>query len=302
VVNEHSLLVAPLALGGAPPLELRNRAATPVAEEQHGTAVGRRHPAELGAEALIVRVVPALAALPRQRLDLAPHGRVGAADGAPGAGAHGLLGLQLDVELERLPEPPAARVAAAPEREPAAGEEGRGGEHGGRREVGQRGGGVGERGGDGGRGEQRGERARDVRGRGGEQEGQREEHEQHDEEIERRRRRRVPARRPRRPRHGDAVPAVVPVVPPASAGRGPGGGRGPHRRCGGCCRGGGRAVRGEEWPEHARGRRCADLGRIKSGSDSLRALFIVVSCLPERGFCCRRLDFPLFPPCLLPFP
>lgn len=221
MVNENSLLVPPLALGDAPSLELSDGTATPVAEEQHGTAVGRSHPAELGAEALVVRVVPALAALPRQRLDLAPHGRVGAPDCASGAGAHGLLGLQLYVELQRLPEPPASRVAAAPAREPAAGEERGGGEHGRRREVGQRGRGVGERGGDGGRGEQRGERARDVRERGGEQEGEREENEQQDEEIERRRRRRVPARRARRRRDGDAVVvpvgAVVVVVGPASS-------------------------------------------------------------------------------------
>uniref|UniRef100_A0A0A9E9Z5 Uncharacterized protein n=1 Tax=Arundo donax TaxID=35708 RepID=A0A0A9E9Z5_ARUDO len=183
----RALLVAPLALGGGPALELSNRAAAPVAEEQHGAAVGRRHQPELGAEALVVRIVPALPALPRQRLDLAPHGGIRAADGAPSAGAHGLLGLQLDVELERLPQPAAARVAAPAAREPAAGEERHSGEHGCRRQVGQRDRGVGERGDGGRRGEQRGECAGDVRKRGGEQEGGREEHEQQDEEIERRR-------------------------------------------------------------------------------------------------------------------
>jgi len=121
MVNHDSLLVAPLALGGAPSFELSNRAATPVAEEQHGSAVGRRHTAELGAKALVVWVVPALAALPRQRLDLAPHGCVGA-----GAGTNGLLGLQLDIELQRdgdvvteereeeEEEEDAGRIAAAP--------------------------------------------------------------------------------------------------------------------------------------------------------------------------------------------
>ena len=41
--------------------------------------------------------------------------------------------------------------------------------------------------------------------------------------------------------------------------------------------------------------RCADLGRIKSGSDSLRALFIVVFCLPERGFAAAAWTLPFFP-------
>jgi hypothetical protein len=171
-VNGVLLLVAALVLGGAPSLELGNRTSTAVAEEQHGAAVERRHTAELGAEALVVRVVPSMSALPRQRLDLAPHGRVGAPDGAPASRAHGLLGLQLDVELERLPKPPAARVAAPAAREPPAGEERgarercRGGE------VGQRGGGGG--GGERGRGERGVEQGRE---RGGEQEGEREEHE-----------------------------------------------------------------------------------------------------------------------------
>jgi hypothetical protein len=239
------LLVAALALGSAPSLELSDRAATAVAEEQHGAAVGRRHPAELGAEALVVLVVPSLSALPRQRLDLAPHARIGAPDGAAAARAHGLLGLQLDVELERPPQAPAARVAAPAAWETPAGEERGARKHGRGGEVGQRGGGGGERG-RGGRGvEQRQERAKDVRERGGE----REEHEHQDEEIERRGRRGVPARgggggrvRRRGWRGGDVV-----RVGAGPADRRPGGGRGgTHGRC--CGGSVGAGVAGE-WPE-----------------------------------------------------
>jgi hypothetical protein len=269
-VNGVLLLVAALVLGGAPSLELGNRASTAVAEEQHGAAVERRHPAELGAEALVVRVVPSMPALPRQRLDLAPHGRVGAPDGAPASRAHGLLGLQLDVELERLPKPPAARVAAPAAREPPAGEERGARERGRGGEVGQRGVGGGERG----RGERGVEQGCE---RGGEQEGEREEHEQQDEDIERGGGRGVPARgggggRPRRQRGGH-------VAGPGPAGRGPGGrGRGEaHGR-----EGGGAVVAGE-CPEHAGTgwgvNQSASAGRVKSGSDSLRALFISAACL-----------------------
>jgi hypothetical protein len=62
-------------------------------------------------------------------------------------------------------------------------------------------------------------------------------------------------------------------------------------------------VRGEEWPEHdAAGvpwGLIGGFGRNKSGSDSLRALFIVVFCLPDGAgvlLLPRRLDFPLFFP------
>lgn len=65
------LAAAPLR---APTLKLGDGAPTSGAEKQHGSAVGGRHPAELGAEALVVGIVPLLASLPGKAVDLLPHG------------------------------------------------------------------------------------------------------------------------------------------------------------------------------------------------------------------------------------
>lgn len=68
--------------------------------------------------------------------------------------------------------------------------------------------------------------------------------------------------------------------------------------------GGGRAVRGGERNGRSMTRPAWGLidgfGRIKSGSDSLRALFIVVFCLSERVFAAAAAwTFLLFPPYFL---
>jgi hypothetical protein len=89
------------------------------------------------------------------------------------------------------------------------------------------------------------------------------------------------------------------VAGPGPAGRGPGGRGGAHGR-----EGVGAVVAGER-PEHAATgwgmgiNQSASAGRVKSGSDSLRALFIVgfssflLPCLPGWGFASPTSPFPL---------
>lgn len=101
----HSLLMASAALR-APPFELRHRAATPEAEEQHRAAIGRRHLPQLRAEALVVRVIVA-AAFPRERIHI-PHRLIHVAD------PQQVLPLQQQIELHPLLQPPAAGAAAQP--------------------------------------------------------------------------------------------------------------------------------------------------------------------------------------------
>lgn len=90
----------------APPFEFRNRAAAPEAEEQHSSAIWRRHLPQLRAEALVVRVIVA-AAFPRERIHIS-HCLI------PIAYPQQLLPLQEQIELQSLLQPPAAGAAAPP--------------------------------------------------------------------------------------------------------------------------------------------------------------------------------------------
>lgn len=169
----------PPALLGPPALELGDGAAAACPEEQDGAAVGRGHPAELGAEALVIRVRLGNA-LPREAVDL-----------LGGARSRALLRLELQIELHGLLEALAAGAVAAAG--PGAAEalvEGDGGdEEGGEAE------GVGDDGeieaevdggggGGGGVGEEDGEGVEDVGEVGGDEEGAGEEDQDEDEEVE----------------------------------------------------------------------------------------------------------------------
>lgn len=113
--------IAPL---GTPALELGKGAPASGSKEQHRATIGRRHPPELCAEALVVGIIPLLSTLPGKIVDLLPGSglyRVRRSDA--------LLGLKLNIELEGLLEAeatwPAASAAEGEGEGEAAGEMGR---------------------------------------------------------------------------------------------------------------------------------------------------------------------------------